>query len=223
MKRLFSLVFIGFLLSACGVNTSSSDKRSVTNSALSDPSNVINSNPVSSTGSTGSTDSNSSGGSTGSGGSTDLNCSDTAVLECTNAVFDANACTASTYKIAQDAAYDGTSVGENGSKFFNVVGQGLAIKSEYLVGSSADAAKTWVTLFYKAFPSPQNLGLQGYTSYSMKGFFDLSYDIAWSDASIANIDRTMYVKTNQGNLPVCHRLILNNIDGTLINVQKVYR
>jgi len=206
MRRLCTLLFISIFTISCGVNTSSSFS--------SDSSNPMHQPDINSTDGNNTPDSN----------STDITaCSDDSIFECSNAIYDADACSALNYKIASDASYNGMDPAENGSDFFNIENEGLSIRSEHLEGSSADSAKTWVTLYYKSFPSPKDLGIQGYTSYLKPGYFQLSYDIAWSDTSIPNIDRTMYVRTNQGLKPACYRLNLNNIDGKLIDVQKVYR
>jgi len=217
-----SIVFLllGVFFVSCGVDTSSSSNNTL--SAI-DSANVINPNPVSSNSTNATKDSNSTNVIKDSNSSNVSNCNENTIYDCNNAILDQNSCSAGTYKIAQDASYNGTNPAENGSDFFNINGEGLAIRSEHLEGSAANSAKTWVTLFYKSFPSSSNLGSQGYTSYLLAGFFQITYDIAWSDTSIPNVDRTMYVKTNQGVKPACYRLILNNVDGTLINAQKVYR
>lgn len=216
MGRLIVLFLLSLLLISCGVDTSSSDSIEVSN-IVDDSTNPINPNPIDSIDS-GSTDS----GSTDSG-STDSNCEETSFYECSDAVYDLNACTALSYNTASDASYNGTDSSENGSDFFNIGDEGLAIKSEHLEGSSENLSKTWVTLYYKSFPVSSSLGLQGYTGYVMDGYFYVTYDIAWSDTSISGIDRTLYVKTNQDEKPVCRRLILNSVDGASIDVQKVYR
>lgn len=220
IKLVTSLVVI-ISITSCGVNTSSSSSDST--------------HPASATGSTSSTDTNATtaaADSTGTtAGSTDTNvtaqtsknCDTNTRYECNDAVYDANCCSALSYKTASDASYNGTDPAENGSDFFNVANEGLSIRSEHLEGSASDAAKTWVTLYYKSFPTPSDLGLQGYTSRLKTGLFHLSYDIAWSDTSIPNVDRTMYVRTNQGTKPACYRVNLNSVDGASIDVQKVYK
>lgn len=141
-------------------------------------------------------------------------------FDTTNAIEDPNACTTSGYRTASDASYGGSLVGENGSDGFVIADSGLVIRSEHL---SQDNPSTWVTLFYKGFPSPDDLNNQGVTSYLMGGVFYLSYDIAWSDESIVGIDNRMYVQSDKDEKPVCYRLDLNNISGSLIDIQKVYR
>ncbi|MDF1883168.1 hypothetical protein JHD49_04380 [Sulfurimonas sp. SAG-AH-194-C21] len=222
MKTVLILVMVLFL-NSCGVDTSSSSKGTASTTK---PIDVIDQNPI--------------GGDTpvnpetpvGPGnpvnpenptGTTDPNCDEVSVYECENALYDLSSCSALTHKTASDTSYNGTDPAENGSDFFSIKTEGLGIRSEYLEGNSADLYKTWVTLYYKSFPDKNNLGLQGYTGYVKSGFFYVTYDIAWSDTSIAGIDRIMYVKTNQGAKPACYRLTLNNVDGTQIDVQKVYR
>ena len=137
-----------------------------------------------------------------------------------DAIEDPDACSISNYRMASDASYDGESSAENGSQGFVVDEQGLVIRSEHM---SQDNASTWVMLFYKSFPSAENLNNQGVTSYKMDGVFYISYDIAWSDESISGIDRRMYVQSNKDSVPDCYRLDLNSSIGSLIGVQKVYR
>lgn len=222
MLKLFVLILMIVFLSSCGVYTASSSTDTVSTDAGNGTGtgsdtdqdvdlDLIDPNPI----------------------ETDDNVTDPidptqpedpdSIYDSVGAIKDSNACTATTYSTASDASYNGTDPAENGSDVFSVADEGLGIRSEHLEGSSANLLKTWVTLYYKSFPDLNDLGNQGYTSYVMDGFFFLTYDIAWSDSSIAGTDRTMYVKTNQGVKPVCHRLVLNNIDGTLIDVQKVYR
>jgi len=214
------LLFISIFTISCGVNTSSSFS--------SDSNNLTNQTDLNATDSN-MTDANATDINANGNNATDLNttdtknCSEDSIFECSNAVYDAEACNGLNYKIASDASYNGMDPAENGSDFFHIANEGLSIRSEHLEGSSANSAKTWVTLYYKSFPSPQDLGIQGYTNYLKPGYFQLSYDIAWSDTSIANVDRIMYVRTNQGLKPECYRLNLNNVDGKLIDVQKVYR
>ncbi|MDO8454151.1 MAG: hypothetical protein Q7S59_06225 [Sulfurimonas sp.] len=221
MKLLVSIFVIVFLCS-CGVDTSSNSANSsaTTNGDIGIGLDLIDPNPIHSDSNTtndnNSTDDNSSNG----GGSTVTPESD---FDTVGAIYDASACNASTYQIARDASYNGVNVGENGSDFFSVKSQGLEIRSEHLEGDSVNGGKTWVTLFYKSFPDIRNLNLQGYTSYVMDGVFFLTYDIAWSDKSIAGIDNTMYVQSAITTKPSCYRLILNNVVGTQISMKKVYR
>ena len=139
------------------------------------------------------------------------------------AIYDENACDPTFYKIARDASYLGVNTGENGAEFYGVEENSLGIASAHVEGSSANLAKTWVQLYYKAFPSIENLGLQGYSSYYMEGVFHLTYDIAWSDSSIIGIDNVIYVESQKTVNPSCYRVTIDNIIGTLIGVQKVYR
>ena len=217
MMKLFTLILVVTFVTSCGVFTSSSSSSLANSNSTvpTDPNSTVPTDPNS-------TDPNSTI-------PTDPNstiskvCSEDSVFECNGAVYDKNSCSALSYKTASDASYNGKDPAENGSDFFNVANEGLSIRSEHLEGSSADSAKTWVTLYYKSFPTPKDLGLQGYTGYLKSGFFYLLYDIAWSDTSIANVDRIMYVKTNQGKKPACYRLNLNSVDGASIDVQKVYK
>ena len=138
-------------------------------------------------------------------------------------VFDTNACNANLYRTAADASYNGSTTSENGSNFFNVEGEGLQIRSEHLEGSPANASKTFVTLFYKIFPTTNDLGLQGSTSYVLEGFFFLIYDNAWVDESIPNVNNTVYVLSAQTEKPSCYRLVLNSVTDQEADLQKVYR
>jgi hypothetical protein len=184
----------------------------------------VDPNPISDTnsssGGSGSGSGTSNGGNGDSGSTTQK---EDSVFDTKDAVYDPNGCDALNYRTARDASYNGVNKGENGSDFFSVSGQGLEIRSEHLEGSSTYLDKTWVILFYKTFPDRASLGLQGYTGYLMEGVFYLSYDIAWSDQSIGGIDNTIYIQSNKDTKPACYRLVLNNIVGTLIDVQKVYR
>ncbi|MFA6137825.1 MAG: hypothetical protein WC667_07045 [Sulfurimonas sp.] len=214
MKLLVS-IFVTIFLCSCGVDTSSNSVGSTgTNNGGIDI-GFIDPNPIYPDSNT-TTDTNSTGNG-GSVGPTESN------FDTAGAIYDANACNASTYHVAGDASYNGINAGENGSEFFSVKDQGLGIRSEHLEGDSVNAGKTWVTLFYKTFPDIRNLNLQGYTSYLMEGVFFLTYDIAWSDTSIAGINNTMYVQSAITTKPSCYRLTLNNVVGTQINIKKVYR
>ncbi|PHS58792.1 MAG: hypothetical protein COB17_02270 [Sulfurimonas sp.] len=137
--------------------------------------------------------------------------------------YDSNACNGNFYKTAADASYNGGLISENGSSFFNVENNGLQIRSEYLEASPSNAFKTFVTLFYKSFPTANDLGLQGSTSYVLEGFFSLLYDNAWVDNSISGIDNTVYIQSAQTTKPSCYRLILNSVTNQESNLQKVYR
>ena len=159
----------------------------------------------------------------GDSGTTDPDPADSIFDTTGDVVYDADSCNANFYRTASDASYNGGGISENGSSFFNVEGQGLQIRSEHLVSDPADASNTWVTLFYKTFPSQSDLGLQGSTTYLMDGFFFLSYDIAWSDESIPGISNTLYVQSAQTTKPSCYRLVLDSVTGQDISVQKVYR
>lgn len=138
-------------------------------------------------------------------------------------VFDANACNGNFYRTASDAAYNGANISENGSSFFNVENEGLQIRSEHLEASPANAGKTWVTLFYKTFPSKNDLELQGSSSYFLEDFFFLAYDNAWADESIPGVDNTVYVQSAKTEKPTCYRLVLNSVSDQEASIQKVYR
>ena len=227
MKTAFVLL-VALLLNSCGVDTSSSSKEPTVTTNSGD---VIDQNPIGGgdTISNGSGTSNSSGTSNGSNGSgssgssTEPLCDENSTFECKDATYDVHACDPTSYRVASDASYNGASLSENGSDFFEVRDQGLWIKSEHLEGSSADQDKTWVMLYYKPFPEPTSLKNQGYTSYVMDGVFYLTYDIAWSDGSINGLDNRLYVQSNKNSTPACFKVTLNNVDGKLIDVQKVYR
>jgi hypothetical protein len=232
LRVLVSLLIIVFM-SACGVDTSSSADETATSNVSPDSGSsdgldgldLINPNPVISGSDTNET--NSSTGETPNGetpvdtGTDEIR--DNSIFDTQNAVYDKNGCNSATYRVAGDASYNGINTGENGSDFFSINAHGLEIRSEHLEGSAAYLDKTWVSLYYKPFPEPKSLNLQGYTAYLMTGVFFLNYDIAWSDTSIAGVDNTVYVQSNKDTKPVCYRLVLNNVVGTLIDVQKVYR
>jgi len=196
-------LFVLLFISACGVETSSSLADSTTSG---------------STTSTDTTDSTNSD----SNGTTDPTTIDS-TFDTVGAEYDANACNVNTYKFVSDTSYSGTETGENGSSLISVVDNGLMIGSEHLEPDPVNASKTWVTLFYKSFPDPTQLGLQGFASYLMSGVFYLSYDIAWSDESIPNVDNTVYIQSVKDEKPACYRAILNSITGADIDVKKVYR
>jgi hypothetical protein len=230
LKVLISLLIV-VLFSACGVSTSSSADEATTSNVPTDSGSdngldgldLIDPNPIVS-GSDG-VDTNETNTTPG-GGAVDTGTDEikkNSIFDTNNAVYDASACNSATYRIARDASYNGINSGENGSDFFSVNAHGLEIRSEHLEGSASYLDKTWVSLFYKPFPDSKSLNLQGYTGYLMEGVFYLNYDIAWSDTSINGIDNTVYVQSNKDTKLVCYRLVLNNIVGTLIDVQKVYR
>ncbi len=206
MLRFVAVLFIVLFLSACGVETSSSPYDS-----------AMSGTTIGTTDSTDTTDAT----------NTDSNITDATTIESTfdtvGAEYDANACNVNTYKFVSDTSYSGTQTGENGASLLSVIGNGLMIGSEHSEPDTNNAYKTWVTLFYKSFPDPASLDIQGYASYLMSGVFYLSYDIAWSDESIPNVDNTVYVQSLKDEKPACYRLILNSIIGSDIDVQKVYR
>jgi len=230
MMKLLVSIFVILFFCSCGVDTSSNQVGAAPSSGGSQTNtdttlDLIDPNPIHSGSNTGenntTNDTNGTGGTGGTGGTTvDPT---TSTFDTVGAVYDAKACNASSYLTARDASYNGINTGENGANFFSVAGQGLEIRSEHLEGESANAAKTWVTLFYKSFSDKKSLGLQGDTAYLMEGVFYLIYDIAWSDESIGGIDNVMYVRSDIGTKPACYRLGLNSIVGTQIDVQKVYR
>lgn len=210
-KFVFSLLLI-FLISACGVITSSSETKK-----LSPPTDGNNTDINGTDDDPGDGDGD---GGDGGGGTPDPG----SIFDTDNAIYDANACNAAAaYRTASDASYGGDEIGENGAAFFIIDGQGLQIRSEHLESETADLDKTWVTLFYKSFPDSTNLNIQGAAGYKMEGVFYLFYDIAWSDESIGGIDNTLYVQSYKDKKPVCYRLILNSVTGNQIDVQKVYR
>ena len=152
----------------------------------------------------------------------------TSEFDVVGAIADPNACTISGTKSyndpVPDASYGGELDGENGSaSAIATVGEkqvGLVISSEYL---SQEYADTWVTLFYRSAPDSVDLGVQGVASYKMDDVFFISYDIAWADESIPDIDNVVYVKSDKTAKPSCYRLTLNSVVGSEIDVQKVYR
>ena len=222
---LFFLMTVFF--SACGVDTSSSPAESsgtvLTDSDLviSDP---IDSNPV--VQDPGTDEPGTSDPGTSDPGTSDPGTSEPAVnpsksyFDTVDAIEDPNACNSSFYNFVRDASYGGEQDGENSASSVIIDGQGLVVRSEYL---SQDYATTWVTLFYKPFPTPDNLGLQGVSSYKMENVFYISYDLAWADESIPNINNRVYIQSDKGEKPACYRLDLNNIVGSQLDVQKVYR
>lgn len=215
MLRLLFIFVVTVFISACGVDTSSSTS-DTSSSTIDNPSGGDNT-----TGDTTTVDDNT----TVDSNTTDVNTStgsdvpDTA-FDYVDAIEDPNACTTTGYRVASDASYDGSSVSENGASGLIIADQGLVLRSEYL---SQVNDSTWVTLFYKSFPTIDDLNLQGVTSYKMDGVFYLSYDTAWSDESIPDVTNTMYLQSNKDAVPDCYRLDLNNTVGSRIGVQKVYR
>ena len=226
MLKFLLFLLITVFLSACGVDTSSSPAESsgavLTDSDLvvSDP---IDSNPVvedSGTDEPGIDEPGTDEPGTDEPGtdepSVNPNKSD---FDTVDAIEDSNACN-SNYSFVRDASYGGDEDGANGASSSISDGQGLVVRSEYL---SQDYATTWVTLFHKSFPNSDNLGLQGVSSYKMENVFYISYDLAWADESIPNIDNRIYIQSDKGDKPACYRLDLNNIDGSQLDIQKVYR
>lgn len=209
---MFKVILISFLLlffTACGVETSSSAWKSSANGDgnVTDPDNNVT-DPDDNT--------------------TDPDIPDnpddpTSIFDTVNAIYDANACNANFYRVVSDASYAGNQTGENGAGFYAAEGQGLEIRSEHLEAEVENLDKTWVSLYYKSFPDPSALNKQGLTSYLMDGVFYLTYDMAWSDESVAGLDNTLYVKTLKNAKPFCYRLVLNTAIGSMIDVQKVYR
>ena len=209
-KFLLILVTVVFL-SACGVDTSSSPYITAANTG--DNTDTPDDNITSSDDNITDDDGTSTGGGTSSGDTESL-------FDTVDAIEDPNACTSNGYRVASDASYGGSLTGENGSDGFVIPEHGLVIRSEYL---SQEDASTWVTLFYKGFPSFEDLNLQGTTSYKMDNVFYISYDLAWADESISGINNRMYVQSSKAEKLLCYRLDLNNITGSLIGIQKVYR
>jgi len=227
MLKFLLFLLITVFISACGVDTSSSPAESsgvvITDSDLivSDP---IDSNPV--VEDPGTDNPGTSDPGTGNPGTDDPGTGNPGVnpddsdFDTVNAIEDPNACNPNTYSFARDASYGGDENGANGADSTIIDGQGLVIRSEYL---SQDYITTWVTLFHKSFPTTENLNLQGVTSYKMENVFYISYDLAWADKSISDIDNRVYIQSDKGEKPACYRLDLNNIDGSKLNAQKVYR
>ena len=213
------LLFVVLLFTACNVDTSSSSSsKTVVNNNL-DTTNdtpVVNPGEDSQTSDTNvSTDVNTT---------TDVDAIKAkSLFDTTNAEYDPNACNGNMYRVASDASYSGQKSGENGSSLFYVDGQGLWIGSEHLEPDPENSDKTWVLLYYKSFPDPNSLGLQGSTSYTMDGVFQISYDIAWSDESISGIDNKVYVQSENGEKPSCYRTYLDKVIGSQLEVTKVYR
>ena len=242
MIRLFVvLLIVMFSFSACGVDTSSSS--SDANSKFKDLDTVeqnpvnqgddiqgwdpIEGNPVVDNNETNNPDPGTQDpgtqdpGTPGNGG-TDKQKEDSA-FDTELALYDENACNPSSYRVVRDASYEGINSGENGAEFAIAIDNGLGIRSEHVEGASAYLEKTWVLMYYKTFPSIQNLGLQGYTDHYLEGVFYLTYDIAWADSSINEIDNTIYIQSEKTTKPTCYRLVLDKIIGTQVGVQKVYR
>jgi len=220
MSKYIVLSLTLLLLNACGVDTSSSTTSRLAPSQSGD---VIDPNPVEGSNPSNPTDPSNPSNPTDPSNPSDPDCAESAVFECSNAQKDANACNPSFYKVKSDASYNGDNPGENGATFSVVDGHGLEFRSEHQEGDPLKADKTWVTLFYKNFPAPGSLGIQGYTSYTKSDVFFITYDIAWSDTSIPNIDNTVYMKSDKTDIPTCYRLKLNSVSGSNIDIQKVYR
>jgi len=226
MFQSLSFFFLLFLLSGCGVETSSSVSSNTgtvidtTTNPSTTPDTGTDSG-TSDTNSTTSSDDNTTSVVDSNDTTTqpDVEVPDTA-FDYVDAIEDPNACSTIGYRVVSDASYDGASSSENGASGFIVADQGLVLRSEWM---SQDNASTWVTLFYKGFPSVEDLNNQGVTSYKMEDVFYLSYDIAWSDESIEGITRTMYLQSKKDEIPDCYRLELNSTIGSRIGVQKVYR
>jgi len=208
-------VFVFLLLSGCGVDTSSS---------VSDSTQTTNTTTTGTT-TTQTDDEQQTTDTNVSADTTDetVNLAENSLFDTNGAEYDPNACNANIYRVAADASYSGTKQGENGATLFYVDGQGLWIGSEHLEAEPENRDKTWVTLFYKSFPDPASLNQQGETSYTMDGVFQISYDIAWSDESIAGVDNKVYVQSANGEKPSCYRTYLNKVDGSQLEVTKVYR
>lgn len=235
LKFVYSL-FIVIFISACGVDTSSSpmgnildnDGTGINTPVDTDPNpdtntTDTNTTDTTDTNTTDTTDTNTTDGDVVVPGDTDTNTTEPDIesyFDTVGAIFDADACNPTGFRIASDASYNGSQIGENGASSFIIVDQGLVIRSEYV---SSDTPSTWVTLFYKRFPDASQFNLQGVTSYKMEDVFYLSYDLAWSDESIPDVDNRMYLQSNKFEKPYCYRLDLNNTVGSRIGVQKVYR
>jgi hypothetical protein len=211
--------FVTVLLGGCGIDTSSSPSSVEQGGTTSDVviSNPINVNPI--VVDSAISDENSSDANTSVVEYPAVNPADSD-FDTVNALEDSNACNSGTYRIVSDASYGGELDGENGASSMIADGQGLVIRSEYL---SQDYKSTWVTLYHRSFPTPNNLNLQGVANYTMDGVFALSYDLAWADKSISGIDNIVYVQSDKSEKPACYRLTLDTIVGNEIKVQKVYR
>ena len=145
------------------------------------------------------------------------------------AIEDKNACTSSGFADpVLDASYGGEEIWENGASSSiavknlggELVSVGLVIRSEYV---SQDYENTLVTMYYRSPPSTLDLDVQGVANYKMDGVFFISYDLAWVDESLPNVDNVIYVKSKKTLKPSCYRLTLNSVVGNEINIQKVYR
>jgi len=222
MLQLLCGMIIGMILNGCGVDTSSS----VSDIPIVIPqSDNNNTNPSQDNGG-GQVQNNPSENNTTNtqNNTTDASpCGNKCIFDEVNAIYDQDACNPARYAVAKDASYSGDKEGENGSAFYIVAKDGLQLQSLYEVGDVQDLPKTWVWLYYKPFPSPNDLNQQGSTTYTMDGVFRLSYDVAWSDTSIAGVDRVVYVRSDQFDKPYCYQLTLDNVVGTKIKVQKVFR
>ena len=220
MLKFVYIVFIAFIFVACGVETSSSDKTISSTIIPTTPDDGTTTPDDGTTTPDDGTTTPDDGTTTPDDGTTipDVN----SVFDTVGAIYDVNGCNSSSYRIATDSSTSGELDGENGSSAVQIVGQGLVIRSEYL-DVNLDRDSQWVTLFYKGFPSSVDLDLQGITSYTMEDVFYLSYDLAWADESISGIDNRMYIQSNKGEKPACYRLDLDDIIGSNITVQKVYR
>lgn len=227
MIKLFAFVLIVIFFNACGVDTSSSDKDGgipTSNDNTNEPTDLIDPNPID-TGDD--TDTPGNGDGNNPGDNTNI---ENSIFDTSNAIYDANACDGSSYRMKRDSTVVGEStVGENGANFAIVDGHGLEIASRHSEGSLSTRDKTWVTLFYKLYPETSALG-QTYASFTESGVFSINYDTAWNDSSVSNINNIVYVRSdNYDNSedslekPSCYRAALNSDVGSEIDVKKVYR
>jgi hypothetical protein len=214
----YFLLFVVLLFTSCGVDTSSSSSSKVVNNSSDTTDDTPVVNPIGDSQQTDDTNV-----STDVNTTTDVDAIKAkSLFDTADAEYDPNACNGNMYRVASDASYSGQKAGENGSSLFYVNGQGLWIGSEHLEPDPENSKKTWVYIYYKSFPDPNSLGLQGSTSYTMSGVFQISYDIAWGDSSIDGIDNKVYVQSQKGEKPSCYRMYLKET-GSQIEVTKVYR
>ena len=204
LLSIFLLVFI----TACGVDTSSSNTQEVYSTTTTTESN--------------SSDTNTSDSDLTDETNTTQQLPD-AIYDSVNATYDPNACNVNSYRIASDASYAGSESGENGASLFSVLNEGLWIGSEHLEADPTLSSKTWVTLYYHPFVDATLLGNQGDTTVKLEGVFQLIYDVAWSDESIEGLDNTVYVKSAKTEPPTCYKMKLNTVLGSEVQIEKVYR
>ena len=145
------------------------------------------------------------------------------IFDPTDALYDGNACNANYYHVASDASYIGELVQENGANFTSISEDGLWLRSDHLEADTSKKEKAWVYLYYKPFPDRTKLGFLGESSVALSGVFEVVYDLAWTDQNLSGLDNTLYVQSNKTQKPSCYRFTLDQINGSDINITKVYR